>query len=183
MNRTPMRRCGRQYGSEEEAFRSRAGQRPGAEVTGCRCGKFHVTAPAAAPRRKPRPRTGFSTVVKLRVRARAGNGDPSQALCEACGCWPGLYGGELQHVVARGMGGCTLAVINSAANAALLCRPCHGLAESRDRDMLGMGFWLPRGTDPRAEPMMLHGKGGGGLTVWRDEAGQYLYAPPGELAA
>ena len=81
------------------------------------------------------------------------------------------------------MGGCKLAVINSCANAALLCRECHRLAESRDRDMLGMGFWLPQGTDPRLEPMMLHGAGGGGVAVWRGMGGEYLYQSPQEVAA
>lgn len=139
--------------------------------------------------------TGFSDAVKLLVRTRAGNGDPGMALCEACGCWLGTHAGEYQHRLARGIGGCRLAVVNGPANAALLCGSGalrtgdHGLCENRDRDMHGMGFWLSYGQDPRLEPVMLHGRGGGGTTVWLADDGLgedgsgYLTAPPRGLVA
>ena len=125
--------------------------------------------------------TGFSPRVRKLVRTRAGSGDLFVATCEACGTWLGEHGGEIQHLVARGMGGCKLAVINSCANAALLCRECHRLAESRDPEMRDRGFWLPQGTDPRLMPMTLFG----GVVVWRSETEpRYLYEPPeGALAA
>lgn len=197
MNRhEPIRRCGKQYLTQREAqdtavWQTAGDGKPRYVTSACACGWFHVRviknatglAPvspkrgAGEPARRARE-TGFSRKVKLQIRARAGNGDPSQARCEAHGDFLGLHGGECQHIVARGMGGTSDPIKNTAANGALLCRPAHMLAEARDRDMLGMGFWLPQGTDPRLEPMMLHGAGGGGCLVWRSEDGAYLLAPP-----
>jgi hypothetical protein len=124
--------------------------------------------------------TGFSPRVRRLVRTRAGSGDPHDACCEACMCWLGEYAGEVQHIVARGMGGCKRAVINSCANAALLCPACHRLAESRDPRMWERGFWLLHGTDPRLTPMTLFS----GDEVWRSETeARYLYEPPRVVAA
>jgi hypothetical protein len=139
--------------------------------------------------RKPQRDTGFSRSVKLAVRTRAGNGDIDAAMCERCGIWLGRYGGQVQHVVARGMGGTSNPVLATAADGALLCgtpddkSTCHGLAESRDPEVRDQGFWLPQGSDPRLEPMMLHSAHGSGLTVWRSEDGRYLFEAPGTAAA
>jgi hypothetical protein len=144
------------------------------------------------------PPSEFTPKVKLLVRKRAGRGDVFDAQCEACGAWLGEHGGEIQHRDARGMGGSKDPVTNSAANGALLCghgaapirSGCHGACEDNDRDMLGMGFWLEEGQDPRTEPIMLHGKGGGGLTLFLaadglgpDGTGYLLQRPELELAS
>ena len=125
--------------------------------------------------------------MKLQVRTRAGGGDPDEARCECCGCFLGRYGGQVQHLVARGMGGTSNPVLKTAANAALLCGTAqsgdHGLAESRDREMGAKGFWLPQGTDPRAVPMMLASEHGSGVSVWRSEDGHYLFEEPEVRAA
>ena len=127
--------------------------------------------------------SGFTPRVRLLVRTRAGGGDPDDACCECCGIWLGRYGGQVQHLVARGMGGTSNPVMKTAVNAALLCGTAqsgdHGLAESRDPEMRRRGFWLPQGTDPRLMPMTLFG----GVEVWRSEDGRYLYESPGEVAA
>ena len=108
--------------------------------------------------------------------------------CEACGIWLGKYEGQIQHVVARGMGGTSNPVLSTAANGALLCgtpddkSTCHGLAEDRDPEMKAKGFWLPQGTDPRLAPMMLHSRHGSGMSVWRSETGEYLYERPAVAA-
>jgi hypothetical protein len=140
----------------------------------------------AAPRR-PRADTGFTPKVKLLVRTRAGNGDLDEARCECCGIWLGRYGGQVQHLVARGMGGTSNPVLKTAANAALLCGTAqsgdHGLAESRDREMGAKGFWLPQGTDPRLVPMTLASEHGSGITVWRSVGGEYLFEAPEADAA
>ena len=152
--------------------------RSAARGNGSSSGKLTPPAPAE-----------FSPKVKLAVRKRAGRGDEFDAACESCGRWLGRYAGEYQHRDARGMGGCKDAVTNGCANCVLLCRECHMLAESRDRDMLGMGFWLENGQDPRTEPIMLHGKGGGGATLWLAQDGighkgtGYLYQAPEVQAA
>ena len=141
----------------------------------------------------------FTPAVRLAVRRRAGRGDEFNAECEACGRWLGLNGGQVQHRLARKSGGRRNPVIRSAANAALLCGTpqslCHGDAESRDpdREMEAMGFAIPDGNgprfDPRNVPIMLHGKGGGGVTVYLAADGLgpdgsgYLYQRPQEVAA
>ena len=152
------------YPSAEEAMRSKAFLTvPGAFLDlSCPCGEIHVTVPKDAPvplPRSPRERkaprdTGFSRSVKLAVRARAGDGVAEVAGCESCGTWLGRYGGEIQHRAARGAGGCRDEVINSTANGALLCRPCHRICEDRDEHM-GMdaaGFWIKHGTTPEFDP-------------------------------
>jgi len=136
---------------------------------------------------RKRPETGFSRSVKLKVRTRAGNGDPDKAMCEACGLWLGRRHGQVHHIIGRGMGGCKGALLNSPANAALLCGTpyagCHGLATALDREIGARGFWLPQGTDPRTVPMMLASEHGSGVLVWRTEAGTYSFeAPEGAVA-
>ena len=129
-----------------------------------------------------RTETGFSRKVKLAARARAGNGDPEQARCEATGVWLGLYGGEIQHRDARGMGGTSNPVTDSIVNAVLLSTEAHRLAESRDERMNAEGFWLRNGEDPALTPILLHSQHGSGLTVWLGADGSYLLEAP-EVAA
>jgi hypothetical protein len=140
---------------------------------------------SVTPKRTPPRETGFSRAVKLLIRARAGNGDPDQARCEACGIWLGRHGGQCQHIHARGTGG-----HSRASNGALLCGTpqsgCHGACESRgtggdgSERMRAMGFWR-LSTDP-VQPVMLHGADGG-VTVWLADDGGYSLENPLEGAA
>ncbi len=161
-------------------------------ITASRAGNFPAAETPAPPGIKnaaARKRTGFSRDVKLQVRTRAGQGDADSAVCECCGIWLGRYEGQVQHVVARGMGGTSNPVLGTAANGALLCGTPqsgdHGLAESRNTRMRAKGFWLPQGTDPRLVSMTLWT----GVRVWRAEDGKgpdgtgYLYEAPGSVAA
>jgi hypothetical protein len=182
----PMRLCGKQYwsaGEIPEGARLKDGD--------CPCGALHAwpSSPARPPVLAARPRaTGFSARVKLAVRARAGDGEIDDARCEACDTWLGRYGGQVQHIVARGAGGTSNPVLATIVNAALLCgtpqdkKTCHGLAESRDPGMRARGFWLPQGTDPRLKPMMLASRYGSGALTWRSEDGEYLFEAPAGAA-
>ena len=136
--------------------------------------------------------TGFTPRVRKLVRTRAGGGYPEQACCEACGVWLGEHGGQMQHRVSRGMGGCSDPVINGPAGAALLCGTpltgCHGDCEARgtvrSQKMLARGFWIRHGVgpefDPRHVPLVLLGD----VEVWlSDTEPRYLYEPPIEAAA
>ena len=152
-----------------------------------------------ARRAAARTRTGFSRKVKLKVRTRAGNGDPDLAMCEACGLWLGRRHGQVQHRAARGAGGCKDEVINGPANAALLCGTphtgCHGRATAFEEGMgpNGKGFWLKHGTtpdyDPRNAAIMLASPHGSGMRVWLAADGKgpngdgYLTERPGAWAA
>lgn len=197
MRRTPMpphaarmRLCGTRYASADEAERSKAMRVPGAElVKGCPCEGFHVRKPresrAAPVLPPPRRATGFSARVKLLVRTRAGMGEIDDACCEACNRHLGRYGGQVHHLIDRGMGGWKNAVINSAANAVLLCgtpedkRTCHGLATAFDAGIGAKGFWLKHSADPRLERMTLYS----GAKAWRSIDGRYLFERPGTAAA
>lgn len=132
--------------------------------------------PRTAPPRTRRD-TGFSAAVKLAVRTRAGDGDPEQALAECCGIWLGRYGGEIQHIIARGSGGTSRPGISSIRNAALMCRPDHALAENRDPELYERGFWRCNAEEVGAAPLMLHGRDGG-FTRWLTEDGGYGTTPP-----
>lgn len=143
----------------------------------------------------PKAPGGFTPAVRLAVMTRAGSGDPAGAMCECCGRFPQPHNPlEIQHRAARGAGGCRDAVIQSAANAAVLCRWCHVRAEARDpglRDDAG-GFWIRHGRgpafDPRHVAVLLAGPGGGGARVWLAEDGRgpdgtgYLLSAPAVAA-
>jgi hypothetical protein len=133
-----------------------------------------TAAKAVAAKRSAPRETGFSTATKALVRLRAGY------RCEACAIWLGEHGGQVQHRVARGIGGSRRR--NKPSNAALLCGTPqsgdHGRCEERDPHMNAAGFWLASWQDPKAEPIMLHDLSGGGMTVWLDDEGGYLTEPP-----
>jgi hypothetical protein len=136
--------------------------------------------------KKPVEHTGFTIGVRLRIRRRAGNGDVLEAVCEACGVWLGRTLGEIQHVIARGMGGTSLEVMNSAANGSLLCGAvawqtgCHWEAEKRTAVMGAKGFYVGGSQDPRLVAMKLFD----GRERYRSEDGQYLESAPAlEVAA
>jgi hypothetical protein len=177
----PMRLCGPQYWTPEElpeGARLKDGD--------CPCGALHAWPPPAAASpllAARRPATGFPLRVKLLVRARAGFGDIEDAMCEACGVRLGREWGQVHHVCDRGMGGCTLPVVNGPANAALLCGTpltgCHGLVTAFDPELGRRGYWLSQAADPRLHKMILHG----GIEAWRTEDGRYLYASPAGGAA
>jgi hypothetical protein len=142
-----------------------------------RCPWWHLKRPAE--------HTGFTTGTKLLIRRRAGGGDPVYACCECCGRYLGQTLGEIQHVIARGMGGTSLEIMNSAANAALLCGSairrdgCHGAAEARSALIGARGFFVLGRQDPRAVSMIL----ASGRAVWRSEDGAYLDTAPVVVAA
>ena len=104
--------------------------------------------------------------------------------CVACGRdisggWP--Y--SLQHRLARGQGGGSepfnlITMCGSATSAG-----CHRRAEDRDRHMHAAGFYLESWQNPRSEPVMLHGRDGGGLLVWLTDDGHYADAQGNVLRA
>lgn len=168
---------GRRFGTEIAAFKAVAKGADGTPFKCKSCPSWHLAEPPA--------HTGFSAPVKLLVRQRAGAGDALDAMCESCGTWLGRSGGEVQHIVARGMGGTSLAIMNGAANGALLHGSavlrsgCHGAAEERDPEMELRGFFIRGRRDPRTVPMTLFD----GREVWRSEDGLYLNEPPIGVAA
>jgi hypothetical protein len=145
--------------------------------------KKAATGRGGMGQRKASPPGKFSKETRDLIRARAGWGDPHNARCEFHGDWLGIHGGELQHVVARGMGGSKDWLKNSAANGVLLCRDAHMLAEARDPEMEALGFWAKQGTDPRYAWMMIPLADGTRVKVWRTVDGRYLFDEPEGVAA
>ena len=136
--------------------------------------------------------TGFSPRVRKLVRTRAGSGDLFVATCEACGIFLGERGGQVQHRVSRGRGGCKDPVINGLANAALLCGTsytgCHGDCEARHtpeaKKMEARGFVIRHGKGPEFDPRYVPLTLLGGVEVWLSETEpRYLYERPELVAA
>jgi len=169
-------------GKREQALRESGRWQPGSTFARPAEARARETGISRAPGR--RKETGFPPRVRLAVRTRAGNGDPGEAVCEGCGIWLGRYGGEIQHIRARGMGGSRER--DSVTNGVLLCGPstdkrtCHGKCEARDEHMREAGFWRKQ-SDPDV-PVMLHGRQSGVL-VWLTGDGGYQVARPGEEGA
>ena len=122
--------------------------------------------------------TSFPPAVRAAIRKRAGN------CCEACGIDLGDEGGQIQHRLARKSGGRRGAMrllLRSVVNGALECGTpetgCHGLCESRDRDMHEAGFWLKEGQHPADVPILWHGRSGGARLWLTDDGGYSEYSP------
>lgn len=136
-----------------------------------------------APKRTAARDTGPSRKVRALVMAREGN------CCAACGTSIAGRPYSVQHRVARGIGGTPDPAANLPSNLVLLCGSattpgsCHLACEQRDPHMHGRGFWLWSWEDPALVPVMLASEHGSGITVWLDDAGGYLTAPPEEAAA
>jgi hypothetical protein len=202
------------YASPEEAMRSKAYlAHPGAVLDlGCRCGKVHVRQPGEPPAgrdaRKTAKRRGTGAGGAV-ARILAGEITVAQGARDT-GCDPDyledlawkaakaaallrdgyrcLYSGhpadDVQHRVARGMGGTADPVIAfGLVNLVSMCRPCHRVAESRDMGMYEMGYWRWQGENPALVPVMIFSEHGSGMTVWLTPDGAYSTRAPGEAAA
>jgi len=183
--RTPLRSDPQRTAEWVQASRTPIARTPGLPPVSA--GRLDAIA-AGTVKNAARTGAGFSRTVKLAVRKRAGNGDPDMALCEACGKWLGRRLGQVHHRAGRGSGGCTDEVVNSCANAALLCGTaltgCHGLATAFK---LPGGFVIKHGTTPEYDPrnvsIMLASRHGSGITMWLGTDGQYHTDGPQEAAA
>lgn len=138
--------------------------------------------------RSPRHNTGFASGQRLEIRVRAGLGDPFQALCEICGIWLGLYGGQVHHRHNRQSGGSRLA--NVLSNGVLACGTpltgCHGKCTIGTgpvmESMKDRGFVLITGQDPLLVPILMPSTDGD-LPTWLTNTGTYSAEAPLKEAA
>jgi hypothetical protein len=181
VNRAEMRRCGKQYATEEEAFRSKAGQRPGAEVESCRCGGYHVTTPKPAGDGKPRKAardTGPSQETRAMVYARDG------ARCVCCGLSIVGQVHSVQHRKRRSQGG-----TNDLSNLITVLGDGttghNARIDSRiDPHDEAKGYTVRSWQDPREVGVMIFDSPDGpGVTKWLSDDGAYLDEAPEWLAA
>jgi hypothetical protein len=129
----------------------------------------------------PKPATGFSERVVLAIRARAGDGDPDDAVCEACGMWLGRHLGEVQRRLAWGGRDSSLPMVNTVllcGSGLLRATGCCGRAAMCDPQFNAWGFWLRCSEDPAETPIQRHGVKRPGLTVWLAADGTYRSRPP-----
>jgi len=137
-----MRRCGKRYTAPEDAWRSKAGQRPDAEVTDCRagCGGFHVVKPPMPPRARRRPRVAVQQVSVRRARenrvrkAMIAILYPERPRCVRPGC-PRMAD-DIHEPLTRARGGS----ITDEGNQKPLCRPCHDEITFKPESELGWAY-------------------------------------------
>jgi len=91
--------------------------------------------------------------------------------CQGCG----QRGQDVQHRVARGMGGTSDVSIEAGlANLVTLCRECHRLCEARDWHMRERGLWLWRWQIPAREPVITWDH----RIIWLADDGSWSFTPP-----
>lgn len=169
-----MRRCGKQYATAAEAFRSKAGQRPGAEVTECRCGKIHLTFPPA-PRADGKPRASVSgSTIPDTVCRQVDKRDGRQ--CVNCGSGRNPH---RHHRRIKGHGGDTRQCTDCACNIVTLCSMCHFWAHVLDVVAAkARGLIIPRSvTEPWRHGVMVHSEADARATRWPTCAGSYAGEP------
>jgi hypothetical protein len=173
--RQPIRRCGKQYATEEEAFRSKAGQKPGAEVTSCRCGRFHLTFPPA-PRSDGKPRASVSgNTIPPKVCKQVDKRDGRQ--CVRCGSRQNPH---RHHRRIKGHGGDSRSCTDCACNIVTLCTEHHAWAHSGAgrKEAEAEGLIIPRSvTEPWRHGVMVHSEADSGATRWPTCDGEYADEP------
>ncbi len=175
MKRTQLRRCGRQYASEEEALRSKAGQKPGAEVTSCRCGKYHLTFPPE-PRGDGKPQASVSgNTIPPKVCRQVDKRDGRR--CVNCASAGSVH---RHHRRIKGHGGDTRPCTDCACNIITLCAMCHFWAHVLDvLAARARGLIISRSEiQPRTQPVMVHTEDDSGITAWLTDDGAYVFEAP-----
>jgi hypothetical protein len=175
--RTPMLRCGKRFGTEDEALHSKLALAGGHGVVPCAygCGGWHLERQAKAARD-----TGPSRSVRSMVLDRDGYA------CAGCGKNIMTLGDwwSMQHRVARGVGGG-----NSPSGLVVLCGSatsagCHRLCEDRDADAHRRGLWLRSDEDPASVPVCYRdGHGGEFWALLEADGGLVFVDAPGGAAA
>jgi len=99
--------------------------------------------------------------------------------CVCCGRSVIGQAHDLQHRDARGMGGTSNPLANSAANLLTMLRDHHRRVESRiDPEDNAKGYWLRMGESPLLTPVMVFSPGGPGVTAWPTLDGRYVFEAP-----
>lgn len=180
-----MRACGKQYGSVDEAKRSKNVRENGHEVvTGCPCGKVHTRKPLRPGRQSlaQRPQ-GRKDGIPDRVRKIVLKRDGFACVC----CGASIIGQRysLAHRVRAAQGGKPV-----PENLVVLLgwggELHHGRVDLyRDpEDGIGKkGYRLPSTADPAMEPVWVVSAGGGGTLVWLTSGPEYSLKPPNRRAA
>jgi len=192
LTRTPMRRCGKRYGTEDEArdaallLTARSG-RPGEFIPGpcwaAGCGGFHVGYRKAAserPEQKAPKDTGPSQLVRAAVMDRDGH-------CCAC-CGQPVEGSlhSIGHRKRRSQGGSSLPsnllLFLGLGNGLLPDDHHYRIDQRRDPRDEERGLTVRRSLDPRLVAVEYHLPGGSGFTRYLGDDGSLLEEPPGEAA-
>jgi hypothetical protein len=179
MNRQPMRRCGKQYATPAQALSSKRGQAPGAEVTSCRCGAYHLTVPRTRGDGKVKASVSGNTIPP-QVCRQVGKRDGRR--CVRCCSARNLH---RHHRRIKGHGGDSRPHTDCACNIITLCDECHRWVHSARgrREAEKLGLILSRyERRPWSRPVTVRGEDGTAAERWLACGGAYVNEP-GERAA
>lgn len=123
-------------------------------------------------KRRRQKDTGPVKTVKDAVKDRAAvDVDDGTQLCEVCGNVPGS---NIHHRQPRGAGGCPLPYINAPSNLLWVCGHgnafpgCHADIENDREYAKGVGWLVPRPTEPIGVPVLRRG-----VRVWLCDDGSF----------
>ena len=103
--------------------------------------------------------------------------DRDGLMCVCCGKWAG-WERNLQHRVARGMGGTRNEMANSPVNLLTMLPACHQRVERRGEDDHAKGYWLWHYEDPALIPVVLFTEGGASAPAWPTPDGKWVFERP-----
>lgn len=183
--RTEMRRCGKRYGTEEMALRSKRVLAGAVLPVPCAygCGGWHLQALSevqrAAMRAQQRPQavsTGPDAATRALVCLRDGYA------CVCCGEPVAGKRASLQHRKRRSQGGSNL-----PSNLVLMLGTgttgCHARADSRvDPEDEAKGYTVRSHDDPRLVGVMYFEASGSGVQRWLEDDGGVLFESPAAVS-
>lgn len=178
-----MRRCGKRYGSEEEALRSKKGRTGHYLAVPCRCDGFHleelILKPVPSWSAKPASGETFSAAVCALIDQRDGDdtGAVLVRLCQRCGTTRLLH---RHHRRGRDAGGSSdRAHTHCACNSVTLCLDCHTEVHANPRTAQAEGWIVSQSEDePGSVGVMRFAAAEGGATQWPSCDGRWLETAP-----
>ena len=188
-DRTEMRRCGKRYGTEDEALRSKRAQDPTMVVLGCWCEGFHVrkrravtVASMAAAVSKPAP---HKDTIPPKVRRLVDTRDSVNGvrLCVLCG-HPGAI--HRHHRRIKGIGGDSRPHTNCCCAIVSLCQGCHFWCHTIGRVFAEAEGLIVSGAVlfPGSISVLVHSEGDlSGTEAWPTCSGEWSDKAPGERLA
>lgn len=177
-----MRKCGKRYGTQDEAANSKRGRGGGFEPHGCPCGKWHLRhIPTGTRTVKPSATSGpesFSAAACALIDTR--DSDDSGAvlvrLCQRCGSSRNLH---RHHRRLKGEGGTNRPHAHCPCNGVTTCLQCHREIHDHPEQSEAEGWIVSQSIDePGSAGVMRFAAAEGGATQWPSCDGRWLETAP-----